>query len=227
MSNFPNKRILVLSNNASKSTAELEERIQNLSSLLAKQQQAVFQSVPSTLGGQTEVGSTSHPFQTNNLPRSPLSGPQDPWLDRVPHRPNAEVNPLPQSRHDNVGGSNFIHQTPMTRNLLHAEDGEYFLKIYREHFSRRFPFIVISPTISAKEFRTQRPWLFRAVTLVASQDHRAQQLKSAEELITDLALAMLIKAEKSLDMLQGLVICKFPCFGLVGRREVHLIFVTS
>lgn len=191
------------------STAELEGRIQNLAALLAEQQQATLKSIPSTPGGQGHIGSTSHSFQPINPSLNPTSGLQDPWLDRVPHRPTAEVNSLPQARLNNSGESNFASRsTPIIANVLHAKDGEYFLKIYREHFSRRFPFIVIPPTISAKDFRTQRPWLFKAVTLAASQDSRAQQLVSAQELITDLALAMVVKAEKSLDMLQGLVICK-------------------
>lgn len=198
-----------------KRTAELEERIQNLAALLASQQQATLRSVPPTPQGQTNNASSSHSFQANNL-NTPLRIPQaipstqDSWTPAVPLRPNADPALLlpPPRTCDFRAPYSTSQPTPSIPSLLDTKDGDYLLRIYREHFSRRFPFIVIPPNLSAEEFRTQRPWLFKAVIMTASQDNRSQQVDSAKDLITELALAMVVKAEKSLDMLQSLVICK-------------------
>lgn len=88
------------------------------------------------------------------------------------------------------------------------EDGEFLLKIYRDHFALRFPFVVIPSNLSASAFRSQRPWLYKAITTVASQDRRAEQLKMGRSFMSEIAMAMLIDGEKNLDMLQSLLICK-------------------
>lgn len=100
-------------------------------------------------------------------------------------------------------------------------EGDYLLRIYRDHFSRRFPFVVIPKDVSAREFKAQKPWLFRAVTIVASQDSRSQQLSWAKDFMSDLAVSMIVHSEKSLDMLQGLVICKSTKLSKIGYGRLY------
>lgn len=54
--------------------------------------------------------------------------------------------------------------------------------------------------------RAQRPWLLKAVYIVACQEDRVLQLEMSREILLEIATAMLLRAEKSLDLLQCLII---------------------
>jgi len=61
--------------------------------------------------------------------------------------------------------------------------------------------------ISADELRSQKPWLYRTVLMIAAQEERLQQQELGKQIVSDIASAMLLRGEKSLDMLQSLCIC--------------------
>lgn len=87
-----------------------------------------------------------------------------------------------------------------------AEGEEELLRVFREQFLTRFPFIIIPPEITASELRVQKPFLHRVIMTVASEGRRVQQIEMSKQISMDIAAALLIRGERSLDMLQALVI---------------------
>jgi hypothetical protein len=89
---------------------------------------------------------------------------------------------------------------------LQPQESNRLLNVFREQFSPRFPFVIIPPNISADELRIQKPWLLKTVIMVASQGDRARQIEMARRMNMEIAEAMLVRSERSLDMLEGLIL---------------------
>ena len=92
---------------------------------------------------------------------------------------------------------------PLTNNTLHDEDD--LLRVFKEQFAVRFPFIVLPPHATSSELRAQKPFLHRAIMMVASNGKRMQQIEMAKQISMDIAAALILRGERSLDMLQALV----------------------
>jgi hypothetical protein len=89
---------------------------------------------------------------------------------------------------------------------LRGAEGDSLLKFFKDHFAIHFPYVVIPTDTTSDELRSANPWLHRSVMMVASQGNRPQQLEMAKQIATDIATAMLLRGEKSLDMLQSLIL---------------------
>jgi hypothetical protein len=86
-------------------------------------------------------------------------------------------------------------------------DSRKLLNVYREQFAPHFPFIQIPDGISVDELRSQKPWLCRTILMVAAQEERLVQQELGKQIVSEMASAILLRGEKSLDMLQSLCIC--------------------
>jgi hypothetical protein len=86
------------------------------------------------------------------------------------------------------------------------ERAEKLLNLYRERFAIHLPVEFISSEETPQSLQSTRPWLFRTVMMLASQDERSKQLEQAIQIARDFTDAMLIRGEKSLDMLQAMLI---------------------
>lgn len=82
-------------------------------------------------------------------------------------------------------------------------EAEAMLAEYRSKAARLFPFIVL-PEIKASELKEQRPFLWKAVMIVACFLDGARHDRLGEELINEIVTATMMKTERSLDILQGL-----------------------
>lgn len=60
--------------------------------------------------------------------------------------------------------------------------------------------------MTAQTLQAERPWLYRIIMVVASAENRNHQVESGKQLAMDIAAAMIVKGEKSLDMLQCLLV---------------------
>jgi hypothetical protein len=186
----------------------LEAKIQSLTSLLLSQQESMTGTLPfpQPLRYSKDKNGGCEPSQQFSHDKARSS---DTWMNGIPSR-----KPLGQA--DGVLVEESFEKVlsqcqpiaPISASNTVNGDGEFLLKIYRDHFSIRFPFVIIPPNISASAFRSQKPWLYKAVTTVASQDRRAEQLRMGKSFMSEISMAMIIDGEKSLDMLQGLLICK-------------------
>lgn len=104
--------------------------------------------------------------------------------------------------------SNLLHDSRSdSRHLLQAHDSRRLLNVYREQFAPHFPFINIPDDVSAEDLRNQKPWLYRSIMMVAAQEERTRQQEMGKQIVSEMALEILLRGEKSLDMLQSLCVC--------------------
>ncbi|RDW72822.1 hypothetical protein BP6252_06729 [Coleophoma cylindrospora] len=80
------------------------------------------------------------------------------------------------------------------------------LKTFREKMQPQFPFVIISADLTSEELEVQKPWLHRAVLIASSFEDRPRQMESSTQYILDISRAMFVTGEKSLDMLESLLI---------------------
>lgn len=144
--------------------------------------------------------------------------PQDPptWAPHIASSRNA-FSPMMQ---DPVHVPIKVQQNPPTPSLSGAsirssatrdlselsipsgDEADQFLKSFREKYAVQLPFLVVPPDIDAQDLHDNRPWLYRAVMLVCNDRNMVQQLLASERLSLDLVEGMILRGEKSLDMLQ-------------------------
>lgn len=74
------------------------------------------------------------------------------------------------------------------------------------HMNGYFPYVVIPPQDSSASIRENKPFLFRTCVAVASHVDPPVQRQLGDELFRYIGDRMLLKAEKSLDLLQGLLV---------------------
>lgn len=80
------------------------------------------------------------------------------------------------------------------------------LYIYRNNMASQFPFVVVPHRLSAAELAQTRPFLYRTVLMAASYHDKAGQTRMAKEIFQYLSVHMIMENEKSLDLLQGLLV---------------------
>lgn len=69
-----------------------------------------------------------------------------------------------------------------------------------------FPFITLSPTITAQELSSQKPLLLLAALMTASYSNRLLQSALEQLYKNDLASRVIVHAQKSLDALQSILV---------------------
>lgn len=85
------------------------------------------------------------------------------------------------------------------------DEAERLLSIYSEVLGTVFPFVV-PPKENAATMRRDRPYLFKAMVMAATYKNRELQKQRATEFMTSLSLAVFLRGEKTLDMLQSLLV---------------------
>ncbi|USW47276.1 hypothetical protein Slin15195_G005950 [Septoria linicola] len=68
------------------------------------------------------------------------------------------------------------------------------------------PFVVLSPSLTAHEMFSTKPALLRAITTVAMFHDLPRQQTQVRELIRDLSDRIMMKGEKSIDVLQAIIV---------------------
>jgi hypothetical protein len=80
------------------------------------------------------------------------------------------------------------------------------LDSYRQTFSQYFPFVVIGEESGADTFEAQRPFLSLVLTMLGCTKDRARQNILATAIRKYIGARIVVEEEKSLDLLQGLLI---------------------
>lgn len=78
--------------------------------------------------------------------------------------------------------------------------------MFRDHLTGQFPFVVVPANSTATDLHRTKPFLFKVILLVASFEFVESQTEMAKEVMEMLSNRMIIGNEKSLDLLQGLLI---------------------
>lgn len=84
--------------------------------------------------------------------------------------------------------------------------GDALLYVYRNNMGPQFPFVVIPDDVSAVELAQKKPFLYRTVIMAASYHDRTGQSRMTKDIFQYLSKHMIIRNEKSMDLLQGLLV---------------------
>jgi len=80
------------------------------------------------------------------------------------------------------------------------------LQIYCSEMQPLFPFVVTLPGVTFAELRQQKPLLVLALLMVSCRHDQPRQIAIARKLRELISYMMLIKGERSLDILQCLLV---------------------
>ncbi|KAJ9499672.1 hypothetical protein H2202_004662 [Exophiala xenobiotica] len=100
---------------------------------------------------------------------------------------------------------------------------------FRTSFNQYFPYVIIPPQATTAYIRASKPFLFRTCIAVASHADPLVQRQIAEELLRYIGERMLLKAEKSLDILQGILvfISWYQYYNLLNPQLMNLLHLAS
>ncbi|KAG4437722.1 hypothetical protein IFR05_006805 [Cadophora sp. M221] len=204
-----------------RNTAALEQKIESLVSLLSSTQ---AQGVPirsSHLTPPESRGFSEPSPPTDGQQTTDFPSPDRRWVD--PPREGschaAWISPGSASAQSFVGGHDLfppiINQSGIAISATNRQearpappipDANALLSIFKEIFLPRFPFIIIPDNMTADLLRSEKPWLYKSVMMVAYQEDRFRQIEISKQFLVDISSALLLRGEKSLDMLQGMVV---------------------
>jgi hypothetical protein len=91
------------------------------------------------------------------------------------------------------------------KGIITYDKAEALLRSYGTH-APNFPFIVLSPTVSLDSLRLEKPFLLLSILTMASTSNQVLQDLLEAELRENLGRKVIFNSEKSLDLLQGLLI---------------------
>ena len=91
----------------------------------------------------------------------------------------------------------------VTRGLISAEAADQLLHTYGAT-TPVLPFMILPPNVSLDYMRQERPCLLHAILVGSAQDQLQKRLES--DFRKTIAEQVIINSEKSLDMIQGIMI---------------------
>lgn len=86
------------------------------------------------------------------------------------------------------------------------EETEKLFQYFQERMAIHFPFVYIPLDKTAGEVRTETPFLFKEIITTAAWSNLHEQRESQKHLVAELVQRLLLKGEKTMDILQGLLI---------------------
>ena len=89
------------------------------------------------------------------------------------------------------------------RDLYQSEE---ILAIFRRDYCSEFPFVLLSTDETSESLRHYKPFLFLSIVAATSYTNPQLQQRLAREIQKQIASRMIINNEKSLDLLQGLLV---------------------
>jgi hypothetical protein len=87
-----------------------------------------------------------------------------------------------------------------------SESDEVLLSIYMNQLSNRFPFVIIPPGTTVQHLKATRPFLLKVIRMVASVRNLRSVRAQSQAIIRYISDAMLMRSERSLDLLQGILV---------------------
>lgn len=87
-----------------------------------------------------------------------------------------------------------------------VKDPDALLSIFQTRLASQVPFVVIPPNMTAKAFSREKPFLYMVVMMAASYEDSGTQLALGKKILEYIAERLILRGEKSMDLLQGLLI---------------------
>ena len=92
-----------------------------------------------------------------------------------------------------------------------------------------FPFVVIPPGTTAGQLHQQKPFLYSAIMMSVAFRSVSKQMAMAKDIMTDLSVRLLQRGEKSMDLLQGLLVYSAWLILYLFQRShiIHVLLLLS
>lgn len=100
----------------------------------------------------------------------------------------------------------FAAHDPVDAGVIEQRDAALLLRDYQSFFVNSFPFVVIPAATDANALRRQQPFLFLAIMAVTATKSPQVQEALAEEMKNQIAARIIGRSQKSLEILQGLLV---------------------
>lgn len=96
--------------------------------------------------------------------------------------------------------------TTDAEDLVPVESDEALLSIYRNQLSSLLPFVIIPAGTTPRQLQATSPFLIKVIRMVASVRHLRLVRGQARAVMEHISTAMLMRSERSLDLLQGILV---------------------
>ncbi|MCJ1455777.1 hypothetical protein MMC28_006133 [Mycoblastus sanguinarius] len=128
-----------------------------------------------------------------------------PGMSSEPHPHYIPGAGIPSAEHPRVTGPIVLGDADVVgRGLLHADTANELFNHYTNHMTRQMPIVVLPNDSSSEYMRNAKPVLFLAILSVASvHDLQAKLTKEITRLLAD---HVTVNGEKSLELLQALLV---------------------
>jgi len=153
---------------------------------------------------------------------------------------NNESSSTPQSGASITPGSdaNIADSEPILRYPLHygqadiidrgwitMDEAEHLVAVFKQNFIPRFPFVTLGPSETAVHLRKNSPFLFLCIVAIPLYTNPPLQRKLGEEVRRQLSLRLLFNAERSMDLLRGLLVHSawYQYFAHQGHGQLFML----
>lgn len=117
----------------------------------------------------------------------------------------------PNPGHEQLPGFQVSHQIsspgPPAYNFnVRTEEASLLLADFRNNMAHHIPFVVLPPFSTSEDLRRDKPVLWKAIVVAASYAQPDRQEALGWKFMEEITTRILLKAEKSLDLLQGILV---------------------
>lgn len=84
---------------------------------------------------------------------------------------------------------------------------ERILTLFRDKYMYNFPFVIVEEETTAHQLLEEKPFLFRAIMLVAAPLPVPRIKKMKRSVLAYLGAHLLVEEERHLELFQGLLVC--------------------
>ncbi|TAQ89435.1 hypothetical protein B7494_g2208 [Chlorociboria aeruginascens] len=104
-------------------------------------------------------------------------------------------------------------------------DQESILKLFQLNMAPQFPFVALPLNSTVATLSQTKPFLLKTIIMIATLDDPHRQAKLLDGIMEAISQQIIIRSEKSLDLLQGLIILLgwFQLHAHIARRHTTLL----
>jgi hypothetical protein len=168
--------------------AQLQETVNNLLSIVGSDQQQLQEQAAGFIPSPASHASSSHSRSTLAADKSSTKF----IHSHVTHAPNPNSTENPSSLHEPV---------PFLKN------SDILLSKFHDRLAPKVPFVVIPSHVTAEGLHKENPMVYLTIMLAASYNDQQIQQKLEKLVLEYLTQKAILEGKKSLDLLQGLLIC--------------------
>jgi hypothetical protein len=168
----------------------MEEKINDIFTLLASNRPFTEGATPPSLPDTFSLPEPSSSSHSNSITTQISTPNSAPAFSGINHLPNLGLSAV---------------QDVITKGLVTFEEAEQCLEFFRAQ-APRFPFVLLNPRASVGSIRRERLFLLLSILAVATQANPKLQEQIELELRESLSKRVVVNMEKSLEVLQGLLV---------------------